>query len=125
MSKTIYLLLFVSFSYFSTQSWRSSIRDHEIKKEGAITYATITERPRYSSSGSSTKVSLDGKQYNLETGLNYCSKNSCKVGDRVKVIYHSAHDRVILPNNNTTLGLFLSGLLSLFPLYCLYKLLRK
>jgi hypothetical protein len=125
MSKTIYLLLFVSFTFFSIQSWRNSTRDHEVKEEGATVHASIVERPRYSSGTASMMVSLDGKRYRLEIGSNYCSENNCKVGSKVKVIYNSAHDRMVLSSDNTTAGLYLSGVLSLFPLYCLYMLLRK
>ena len=125
MNKTIYLLLFIIFSYFSVLSWRNAHRDYEIKKEGTSAYATIRERPRYSSGGSSMIVALNGKHYLLDTGLNYCSTNSCKVGSKVKVIYSSAYDRMILPDKNTKMGFYASAILFLFTLYCLYKSLQK
>ena len=125
MNKTIYFFLFFTFTFFSTQSLRSAVRNHEIKKEGHIEYPIIRDRPMYSSGTASMFVSLNGKEYRLEIGLNFCGRNNCKVGSKVKVIYSSAYDRMILPDKNTKMGFYASAILFLFTLYCLYKSLQK
>ncbi len=124
MSQNIYLVLFITFTFFSIKFFEASYRDYNIKEYGIESIATIKDIPNCGRSSNSVEVLLNNEKYILKIGKVDCIKGKYKIGDKVTVLYSSAYNALILPNAKVKLILYMSLLFFLFPLYCLYHLIK-
>jgi hypothetical protein len=124
MSRSMYFICFMFFSFFSTIFFETSLRDYRIKKYGDERICTVLTNGNCGKSGGTIKVSMQKKEYNLSIGRVDCVENYYHIGDDIKILYDYNYDYMILPTEKVELGLYMSILFFMLPLYCLYQLVK-
>lgn len=124
MSRLNYFFCFLFFAYFSTLFFDTSLRNYRIKKSGEERVCVVLDRGDCGKGGGTLKVSINQKEYKLSIGQNDCIEGYYKIGSEVKVLYDYDYDYIILPEDKAELGLYLSLIFFLLPIFCLYKLIK-
>lgn len=125
MSKVIYLILFVGFSFFSIQFFNSALINYRISQYGSKQLAEVIEVPNCSRSSNSFYVKLKEKKYLTEIGKNDCIQGKYLIGQKIEVLYSSDYDKIVMPNSKTKLIFYMSLAFFLLPITSLYYLIRR
>ena len=122
MSRLSYFFCFIFSAFFSALFFDTSLRDYRIKKYGEEKDCIVLTGGDCGRSGGSIKVLMQTKEYKLSIGRVDCIKNRYRVRTTIKVLYDYDYDYMILPEEKVELGLCMSLLFFIVPLYCLYQL---
>lgn len=124
MSKVIYFILFVGFSFFSIQFFNSALRNYRISQHGSRQFAEVVDVPNCSRSSNSLYVKLKEKKYLTEIGKNECIQGKYLIGQKIEVLYSSDYDKIIMPYSKTKLVFYMSLAFFILPIASLYYLLK-
>lgn len=122
--RLMYLFLFLGATLFAIKFFEQAYRDYSIKQSGTQGIATIESRPDCGRSNSTVDVRYMNKIYLLRIGKNDCIKGEYSIGDKVPVIYSDVYDYMITPGRQVAFLFYMSIVLWVLPLYCLYKLIK-
>ena len=122
MSRLSYFFSFIFLSFFSTLFFDTSLRDYRIKRYGEEKNCVVLTSGECGKSGGTIKVLMQTREYKLSIGRVDCIENKYRIGTTVKVLYGYDYDYIILPEEKAELGLYMSVLFFILPLYCLYQL---
>ena len=125
MSRLSYFFCFIFSALFSALFFDTSLRDYRIKKYGEEKDCIVLTGGNCGRSGGSIKVLMQAKEYKLSIGRVDCIQDKYRIRNTVKVLYGYDYDYMILPEEKVELGLCMSLLFFILPLYCLYQLIGK
>lgn len=124
-TKILYLILFVSFSFFASVFFKSARLKYLTKETGVKTMATIDALPECGKSSNTMEVFLEKKNFTVDIAKNDCIQGKYSIGDKIEVLYCYKCDMVVLPSSKTDFRYGLSIFFFVIPLYFLFLLLKS
>lgn len=124
--RSIYFIAFLLTSIFSIYWLSSAHRDYITALANNVVFAKVIHIPLVNiGNNKSIDVEYNSKMYSVQISSKDYINNKYAVNDNIEVFYSTKFDYMFLAAKNVKYSYYLSILFFAFPLYCLYKLIKK
>ncbi|WP_417612051.1 hypothetical protein [Owenweeksia hongkongensis] len=122
--KALYLLLFVTFAFFSVIFFKTERAEYLTKESGINVIGRVLTRPECGRGSGTIELKIHKRILKVKIGKNDCIEGKYSIGDDVEVIYSAVYSCAVLPTSNTNFSFVLSIVFFLVPAYFLVLLIK-